>query len=47
MVVQGVGCLYSRAAEKGNSRKLGFRCMEFSETGLPIRGVLGNWLTCG
>src|SRR5215213_9475367 len=28
----GRGCLYSRAAEKGYSRKLSFRCTEFSET---------------
>jgi hypothetical protein len=29
-------------AEKGYSRKLNFRCMEFSETELPISLILGN-----
>jgi hypothetical protein len=36
------GCFYSRAAEKGCSRKLGFRCMRFSETKLPEIPILGN-----
>ena len=42
MVVQGVRCLYSRDAENGANRKLGFRLAPFSETELPVHGVLGN-----
>src|ERR687890_475334 len=31
-----------RAAKRGSSRKLGFRCIGFSETQLPLLGVLGS-----
>jgi len=33
---------YSRVAEKGSSRKLGFRCMEFPETKVPAFNVFSE-----
>ena len=33
---------YSRVAQKGSSRKMGFRHNSFSETGHPVNNVLGN-----
>jgi hypothetical protein len=38
---EGVASIH-RDAEKGCSRKLGFRCTEFSETELPEMEILGN-----
>jgi hypothetical protein len=37
-----VGPAQDGLAEKGSSRKLGFRIEVFSETELPINGLLGK-----
>jgi hypothetical protein len=36
-------CLIHQSAWNMNSRKLNFRCYEFSEVELPRYGVLGSW----